>query len=164
MRKMSLYTLPAIFIVALTVLSACGSAATAAPTTAVASMPTLAPVSAVPQAPVAQNMVAGAGSGSIQWPSAMPTDVPVFTYGTITGSNNNIMGNVQGAFDNVPAEAFTSYQTNLKTAGWTITVATQSASGFEIDASKGARSLVAMFYASQKTGLTGAVTYNGHGS
>ena len=163
MRKMSLYALPVMIVMALTVLSACGSAATAAPTTAVVSMPTLAPVSAATQAPVAQNTGAGSGS-SIQWPSAMPTDVPIFTYGTITGSNNNIMGNVQGAFDNVPADAFTSYQSSLKTAGWTITVATQSASGFEIDASKGARSLVAMFYASQKTGLTGAVTYNGHGS
>jgi hypothetical protein len=162
MRNKSLYSVPAMFVIALTILSACSSAATATPTAAVISAPTVAPVSAATQAPVAQNSGSGTGSSSIQWPSAMPTDVPVFTYGTITGSNNNIMGNIQGAFDNVPAEAFTNYQSDLKTAGWTITVATQSTDGFEIDASKGARTVVAMFVSTQKTGLTGAVTYNGH--
>ena len=164
MRKMGLNSVTAMFVMALIILSACGSAATAIPTATVVSMPSLAPVSTATQAPVAQNTVAGPVSGNIQWPSAMPADVPVFTYGTITGSNNNVMGNVQGAYNNVPAEAFTKYQSDLKSAGWTITVANQSAYGFEIDASKGVRTVVAMFINSKSTGLTGAVTYNGHGS
>jgi len=171
MRKMGLYSVPAMFIMALIILSACGSAATTTPTAAVVQIPTQAPVSLATQAPVSKatqapvSQNAGAGSGSsFQWPSAMPADVPVFTYGTIAGSNNNIMGNVQAAYNNVPAEAFTKYQSDLKSAGWTITLANQSATGFEIDATKGGPTVVAMFYTSQKTGLTGAVTYNGHGS
>jgi hypothetical protein len=166
MRKMNLYSVPAMFVMALIVLSACGSAATATPNLPAVILPTLAPVSTASQAPAAQNTAAGPASTSsgIQWPSAMPADVPIFTYGTITGSNNNVMGNVQGAYNNVPAEAFTKYQSDLKSAGWTISVANQSANGFEIDATKGVRTVVAMFINSKSTGLTGAVTYNGHGS
>ena len=160
---MNLYSVPAMFVMALIILSACGSAATASPSLPAVIIPTLTPVSTATQAPVAQNTAAGPVSGNIQWPSAMPADVPVFTYGTITGSNNNVMGNVQGAYNNVPAEAFTKYQSDLKSAGWTVTVANQTAYGFEIDATKGVRTVVAMFINSKSTGLTGAVTYNGHG-
>ena len=154
------------FVMALIGLSACGAAATATPSLLAVIIPTLAPVSTATLTPVAQNTSAApvSTSSGIQWPSAMPADVPIFTYGTITGSNNNVMGNVQGAYNNVPAEAFTKYQSDLKSAGWTISVANQSADGFEIDATKGVRTVVAMFINSKSTGLTGAVTYNGHGS
>ncbi len=156
MRNKSLYTLLAIFAIAAAFLSACGSAATPAGT--VPSAPTATTI----QAQASQNPGGAAGSGSIQWPSAMPTDVPQFTYGTITGASNNIMGNVQAAYENVTADAFDKYQSDLKTAGWTISNATQSAYGFEIDATIAPRTVVAMFAASKNKGLTGAVTYNAH--
>ena len=161
MVNKNLYIPSALCLLALIVLSACGSAASAAPTltTVVPAAATVAPASAATQAPVSQNTV-GTGSSNVQWPSQMPADVPVFTYGTITGSSNNIMGNIQGAFDNVSADAFTKYQSDLKNAGWTITVANQSASGFEIDATKTGRTVVAMFISTKKTGLTGAVTFH----
>jgi hypothetical protein len=92
----------------------------------------------------------------------MPADVPQFTYGTITGSNNDVMGSVQAAYKNVSTDAFTKYQADLKAAGWKITNATQSADGFEIDAAKAPRGVVAMFINSKSGGLKGAVTYNDH--
>ena len=101
-------------------------------------------------------------SNDVQWPSKMPADVPQFTYGTITGSSNDIMGSIQAAYNNVTADAFTKYQADLKAAGWTISNATQSVNGFEIDAAKAPRGVVAMFITSKKNGLTGAVTYNDH--
>ena len=114
------------------------------------------------QAQVSQINGGVTGSGAIQWPSKMPPDVPKFTYGTITGSNNNVMGSVQAAFANVTPDAFDKYQSDLKNAGWTISNATQSADGFEIDAAKAPRGVVAMFIASKSEGLKGAVTYNDH--
>lgn len=76
-------------------------------------------------------------SASAQWPSKMPSDVPKFTYGTITASSNDVYGgNVQATFADVTSDAFEKYQNDLKKAGWTISTANQSASGFEIDATK----------------------------
>jgi hypothetical protein len=93
----------------------------------------------------------------------MPSDVPRFTYGTLTGSSNDVYGGgVQAAFDDVSADAFTKYQNDLRSAGWTISNATQSAAGFEIDATKAPRGVVAMFVNSKTHGLRGAVTYNDH--
>lgn len=97
-----------------------------------------------------------------QWPGKMPPDVPKFTFGTITGASDNIMGNVQAAYKNVPADAFDKYQSELKSAGWTISNAQQTPDGFEIDAVKGRRGVVAMFITSKNDGLKGAVTYNDH--
>ena len=158
MRNKSSYTLFAIFVIAAAFLSACGSAAT--PTATVPSAPT----TAATQAQDGQNNNNGeaTGNGSIQWPSAMPTDVPKFTYGTITGANNAILGNVQAAYENVTPDIFDKYQSDLKNAGWTISNATQSAFGFEIDATIAPRTVVAMFVTSKGKGLTGAVTYNAH--
>jgi hypothetical protein len=109
----------------------------------------------------AANTVSAADNG-VQWPSKMPTDVPQFTYGTIIGSNNDVMGSVQAAYKNVSTDAFTKYQADLKAAGWTITNATQSADGFEIDAAKAPRGVVVMFINSKSDGLKGAITYNDH--
>jgi hypothetical protein len=122
------------------------------------------------QATVAQPSVASvvstesaaSSSDSIQWPSKMPTDVPQFTYGTIIGSSNNVMGNIQATYKNATADAFTKYLADLKAAGWTISVSTQSADGFEIDAAKAPRGVVAMFINTKNNGLKGAVTYNDH--
>ncbi len=108
------------------------------------------------------NQGAAQVGGAIQWPSQMPPDVPKFNYGTITGSSNNVMGSIQAAFANVTPDAFDKYQNDLKNAGWTISNATQSADGFEIDAAKAPRGVVAMFIASKSDGLKGAVTYNDH--
>jgi len=72
------------------------------------------------------------------------------------------MGNIQATYENVTPDAFEKYQSDLKNAGWTITNATQSASGFEIDAAKSPRGVVAMFITSKDNGLKGAVTYNDH--
>ena len=102
------------------------------------------------------------GGENFQWPAKMPADVPKFTFGTITGASDNIMGNVQAAYKNVPADAFDKYQSDLKGAGWTIANARQTPDGFEIDAAKGKRGVVAMFIASKNDGLKGAVTYNDH--
>lgn len=125
-------------------LAGCGHAAT---TPAVIQNQTTAPVQEQ------QNNIITTQSNLIQWPSKMPTDVPVFTYGTITGSNNNIMGSIQAAFDHVSSDAFGGYRKDLTKAGWKITNATQSADGFEIDATKGSRSIVAMFIASKDNTL-----------
>ena len=156
MRNKSLYTLFAIFVIATMFLSACGSAAT--PVTVVPSEPT----TAATQTQAGQNNGGATGNGSIQWPSAMPMDVPQFTYGTITGANNDIMGNVQAVYESVTPDTFDKYQSDLKNAGWTISNATQSAFGFEIDATIAPRTVVAMFVTSKGKGLTGAVTYNAH--
>jgi len=156
MRNKSLYTLLAIFVIAAAFLSACGSAAT--PAAAVPSAPT----TEATQAQASQNNGGVTGSGTVQWPSAMPTDVPQFTYGTITGASNDILGSVQAAYENVTADAFDKYQSKLKTSGWTITNGSQSAAGFEIDATIAPRTVVAMFFTSKDKGLTGAVTYNAH--
>jgi len=94
-------------------------------------------------------------SGSLKWPSAMPADVPIFTYGTITGSNNNVMGGVQATFGNVTANASASYQTDLTNAGWN--VYNVAPDGSEIDADKGARGVTVMF---TSNGTKAAVTYN----
>ena len=158
-------------------LSACGSAPTIAPTvvpTAVPpAAPATAPVVAATQPPsgssatlqAADTLVASvkagvgvAGNGSAQWPSKMPADVPQFTYGTLTASNNNVMGAVQATFANVSADAFSKYQADLKQAGWTITTSSQTSDGFEIDASQGSQTLVAMFVLSKNSGLKGALT------
>ena len=114
----------------------------------------------VGQVLVTQTNAGVTASGNFQWPSKMPTDVPQFTYGTITGSSNDIMTNIQATYENVTADAFDKYQSDLKKAGWTISNATQSAYGFEIDAAKAPRGVVAMFVSSKNNGLTGAVTYN----
>ena len=132
------------------------------PTAGVLPAITVGPASPATQIPVIQNNFSGTASSNIQWPSKMPADVPVFTYGTITGSSNAILGNIQGVFESVPAVAFNKYQSDLKNAGWAITNATQSTFGFEIDAAKAPRTVVAMFINSLKNGLTGAVTYNDH--
>ena len=124
--------------------------------------PTEGPAQVTQNVQVTQNNGGATGSGTIQWPSMMPTDVPQFTYGTITGSSNNIMGSIQAAFENVTPDAFDKYQSDLKNAGWTISNATQSADGFEIDATKAPRGVVAMFITSKDNGLKGAVTYNDH--
>ena len=152
MRNNTVHILFIAFVITATFLSACSSAATAIPTTATT------------RAQTTQNNGGVTGSGNIQWPSAMPTDVPRFTYGTITGANNNILGNVQATFKNVAPDAFAKYQKDLKNAGWAITNATQSADGFEIDAAKTPRGVVAMFVLSTGNGLKGAVTYNDHSS
>ncbi len=159
MHNKSLYTLIAVLVIAAAFLSACSSAATGTPAAAVPSAPT----TAASQTQASQNNNGGVtGSGTVQWPSAMPTDVPQFAYGTITGASNDIMGSIQATYKNVTADAFDKYQSDLKTAGWTITNATQSAAGFEIDATITPRTVVAMFVTSKNNELTGAVTYNAH--
>jgi hypothetical protein len=162
MRNKNLYTLLAVFVLAAMALSACGSAATTTPPVVATSVPIGAPTTAATQVQGNQNNGGGTGSGNIQWPSAMPADVPVFTYGTITGANNDILGSVQATFENVTSDAFDKYQSDLKNAGWTISNATQSAYGFEIDATIAPRTVVAMFITSKNNGLTGAVTYTAH--
>jgi flagellar basal body-associated protein FliL len=100
-------------------------------------------------------------NSGIQWPSAMPADVPQFTYGTITGANNNVMGKVQATFSNVSSDAFNKYQSDLKDAGWKITSAAPDQS--EIDAAKSSHSIVLMFLNSAKNGLKVTLTYNPKG-
>ena len=161
MHHKGLHTLLAVFVIAATVLTACGSAATAIPTAQVTSAPAVVPVAPATQA--SQSNGGSTGSNTVQWPSQMPTDVPVFTYGTITGSSNDILGSIQAAYENVTPDAFDKYQSDLKSAGWTISIAKQSAYGFEIDAAKTPRTVVAMFITSKSKGLTGAVTYTANG-
>ena len=163
MSNKSLHTLFAVFVIAATFLSACGSAVAATPAAAT-SAPIVAPTTAATQVQVNQNNGGVTGTGNIQWPSAMPTDVPVFTYGTITGASNDILGSIQAAYESVTSDAFDKYQSDLKNAGWTISNATKSAYGFEIDATIAPRTVVAMFATSKSNGLTGAVTYNAHAS
>ena len=91
----------------------------------------------------------------------MPSDVPVFTYGTITGANNNVLGKVQATFDQVSSDAFSKYQTDLKNAGWKISSAASDQS--EIDAKKGGATIVLMFLQSAKNGLKVTLTYNPKG-
>jgi hypothetical protein len=135
----------------------CGKQATATTAPASTTGPQL---QATPASVETAASTVGPTNSGIQWPSKMPTDVPQFTYGTITGSNNNVMGSIQAAYKNVSKDAFTKYKADLKAAGWKITNATQSADGFEIDAAKAPRGVVAMFINSKNDGLKGAITYN----
>jgi hypothetical protein len=103
-----------------------------------------------------------AGQTSARWPSEMPPDVPVFTYGTITASSNNVngAGAIQAVFDNVDPGAFDKYRNDLKKAGWTINDSQRSANGFEIDAEKNSRSLTTIMVANMTVpgkGISGAV-------
>ena len=162
MHNKNLYTLLAVFVMAATALSACGVVDTITPPAGTTSAPAVVPTTTATQVPVNQNTGTATGSSNIQWPSAMPADVPVFTYGTITGSSNDILGSIQAAYENVTTDAFDKYQSDLKNAGWTISNATQSAYGFEIDATITPHTVVAMFVMSKNNGLTGAVTYTAH--
>ncbi|MGA2112968.1 MAG: hypothetical protein ABSG98_12620 [Anaerolineales bacterium] len=149
----------AVFVMSAAVLCACNFSAAIAPTAAAPSAPVAALTMVATQIQVNQSSAGAAGNGTISWPSEMPADVPQFSYGTITASSNNVMGHIQATFRNVPADAYDKYQSDLKNAGWTITNATQSADGFEIDAAKAPRTVVALFIASKSGGFKGAVTY-----
>jgi len=92
-----------------------GSTKTSVSTTINATM------SSLTSSTVASTSPAATPSSNIQWPSAMPAAVPIFTYGTITGSNNNVNGTVQVTFDNVTdAGAPGKYASDLVNAGWGI--------------------------------------------
>jgi hypothetical protein len=156
-------------LVLLVSIIACSSSGAAATTpTAVQAGGQEAPtISAAATVPPFATLIAGlsteaaVGTSSIQWPSKMPQDVPQFTYGTIAGSNNDVMGSVQASFNKVTPDAFTKYQNDLKSAGWAITNATQSADGSgEIDAAKAPRGIVVLFIPSKNNGLRAVITYN----
>lgn len=159
MNKKKVFVLGVLVLVLSLAAVGCGKQATATTAPASTTGPQL--QATLASVETAVSTVGPANSG-VQWPSKMPTDVPQFTYGTITGSNNDVMGSVQAAYKNVSTDAYTKYQADLKAAGWTITNATQSADGFEIDAAKAPRGVVAMFINSKSDGLKGAITYNDH--
>ncbi len=169
MKKQAL--LLGVFLVLLISIIACSSGGVVATTpTAIQASGQGAPTtSSAATAPSIATLLAGvsnggaAGSGSIQWPSKMPLDVPRFPYGTITGANNNVMGSIQATFENVTSDAFDKYQSDLKSAGWVITNASQSADGSgEIDASKAPHRVVVMFLPSKNNGIKVAITYYDH--
>ena len=60
-----------------------------------------APMSSVTSSTKVSTSSAATTSSNIQWPSATLVGVPVFTYGTITGYNNNVNGNVQVTIANI---------------------------------------------------------------
>ena len=134
------------------VIAGCSGGSTTKSTSTIGNNPmsTVPPTTTIPTFPAVTTE-----SGKIQWPSAMPSDVPIFTYGTITGSNNNIMGSVQATFGNVAANASANYQNDLKNAGWN--VYDVAVDGSEIDADKGQRGVTVMF---TSNGTKAAVTYN----
>lgn len=75
------------------------------------------------------------GSGSMgtvsEWPDSVPSVVPEFTYGDITYAISYDDASGTGwsmSFENVDADAFDSYTSDLEDAGWTIT-GTYSAEG-----------------------------------
>ena len=105
-----------------------------------------------------------ATTGIIQWPSAALAGVPVFTYGTITGYNNNANGSVQVTFANITGTSAPGEYTNdLTKAGWSIylSVYNTAAQGTEIEASLGQSGTVSgleILFTSSGTKAT--ITYN----
>ena len=111
-----------------------GSTKTSVSTTVNAPMSSVTSSTIAPTSPA----VATTTGSNIQWPSAMPTDVPIFTYGTITGSNNNVNGTVQVTFDKITdAGAPGKYASDLMKAGWNIYCIQHNSQGIEIEASLG---------------------------
>jgi PBP1b-binding outer membrane lipoprotein LpoB len=99
-----------------------------------------APMSSVTSSTIASTSPATTNSSNIQWPSATLVGVPVFTYGTITGYNNNVNGNVQVTIANITdAAASGKYMSDLTNAGWSIYLSNYNtaAQGTEIEASIG---------------------------
>jgi hypothetical protein len=113
------------------------------------------PAASSPEAP-AQNQ--SAAQANAHWPSQWPSDVPRFTYGTITSN----IGDSAVEFKNVTPVAFNKYQSDLKKAGWTMKLAVQSANGaFTIIATKGQRSVATTQVTSTPGNpeLSGSVVY-----
>jgi hypothetical protein len=105
-----------------------------------------------------------ATTGIIQWPSATLVGVPVFTYGTITGYNNNANGSVQVTFANITGtSAPGEYTSDLTKAGWSIyiTVYNIAAQGTEIEASLGQSGTISgLEILFNSTGTKATITYN----
>ena len=92
-----------------------------------------------------------------EWPSKMPADVPMFSYGKITGYKifiHAIVVNVEKA----TPDFFDKYQSDLKNAGWTITAASQTKETIIIQATKG-QSTVEANFSNGTGGLHGSVTF-----
>jgi len=100
--------------------------------------------------------------GTYQWPSAMPADVPKFTYGTITAVIQSNTANNKGitvAFTNATPDAFDKYKGSLQNAGWSIQETSQSTDGFMISAGKDKRTVMVIFNTDSDKGLSGTVVY-----
>jgi hypothetical protein len=123
-----------------------------------------APMSSVTSSTKVSTSSAATTSSNIQWPSATLVGVPVFTYGTITGYNNNVNGNVQVTIANITDLAASGkYESDLTNAGWSIYVSVYntSAEGTEIEASlsqNGGISGLEILFANGETKAT--ITYN----
>jgi hypothetical protein len=117
------------------------------------------PSASSPPAP-AQSQGAAQGGGTYQWPSQMPPDVPRFTYGTINFSQNDyaVMGTLQAVFINTTQDAFSKYQSDLKKAGWDVSLPNNT----NIVAYKGQREVNVMFMNTNDNGLRVALTYYPH--
>ena len=123
-----------------------------------------APMSSVTSSTKVSTSSAATTSSNIQWPSATLVGVPVFTYGTITGYNNNVNGNVQVTIANITDLAASGkYESDLTNAGWSIylSVYNTTAQGTEIEASLGQNGGVSgleILFSSSETKAT--ITYN----
>lgn len=101
--------------------------------------------------------------GTYQWPSAMPSDVPQFSYGKITSviqDNSSSNQGVEVGFNNVTPDAFDKYKNDLQNAGWTVDNTTQTTDGFLVGATKGKRTVLASFSSDGNNTFSGAVVYS----
>ncbi len=73
------------------------------------------------------------------WPSGMPSDVPEFKYGSITGvieSTTDAGTAYTVTFEEVEADSFEKYRSDLEDNGWSIQFTQQMGSGWSLNANK----------------------------
>jgi hypothetical protein len=89
------------------------------------------------------------------WPEDLPSDVPKFTYGKVTGVVRATSADGKHwtlALAEVEAEGMSQYIETLKTAGWSIVMDARSAEGGTVIAEKGKFNLTLGYSESGKTG------------
>lgn len=60
-------------------------------------------------------------TSNVGWPSSMPSEVPEFTYGSVTGDVSGMDSWIVD-FENVQDNALEQYEADLESEGWTVSV------------------------------------------
>lgn len=88
------------------------------------------------------------------WPSAIPSEVPEFNYGKITGLTTNESDDTKGwtiIYSDVPGDAADKYKSDLKSKGFTTQSVSVGGMGGSVTAEKGNIAVVLMAGEAQAT-------------
>ncbi len=81
------------------------------------------------------------------WPAAIPSDVPEFKYGTVTGvmeSATETGTSYTVTFEEIAADSFEKYRSDLEDNGWTMQYTQQMGTGWSLNAIKDNNSVSAV--------------------